>query len=118
MSRPMIDVEQVRLCLLQKQKNHGWVNDNNLHKELKDKLIISTKFPDFYLKNPHLIPKDWKGRVAFFWGTIHHSAVGILCVRYLFWCSSSWNWSYNWIEDCKDEDELTRFWCVEGSARF
>ena len=59
---------------------------------------------DYLLAHPELIPEEWKGKYIFFWGTIYRLSDGRLCVRYLIWNGSEWDWSYDWLDDDFNSD--------------
>jgi len=89
---------KVELYLSKKQKS-GMIGGHDLRKELKGQPVMNANLLDFYLKNLHLIPESWKGKVVFFWGTIYRDAGGYLYVRYLYWAGGSWVWYYRWLFD-------------------
>lgn len=92
----------VRLHLTKKQKK-GLIGGHELRKELEDEKVLNACVLDFLLKNPHLIPEEWKGKAVFFWGTIYRDAGGNLYVRCLYWRGSGWGWGYGWLDDGWDE---------------
>jgi len=89
--------EKITLYLSDKQKN-GMIKCNKLRKELKGKLVLNANVLEYLLKNPHLIPEEWKGKCVFFWGTIYRDSDGNLYVRYLNSYGSSWDWDYDWLD--------------------
>ncbi len=93
------DPTKVKLYLSKKQKGDKYVIGNDLRKELASQPVFNANLLDYLLKpeNQHLIPEDWKGKYVFFWGTIYRSSVGDLCVRYLYWDDSAWNWNCHWL---------------------
>jgi len=92
------DPTKVRLHLDEEQLNGKWINGTKLHLKLKALPIYNANLLDFYLKNPHLIPEEWKGKFIYFWGTIYRDADGCLYVRYLCWRGEGWRWRYDWLE--------------------
>lgn len=88
--------EKITLYLSDKQKG-GVIEGNKLRKELKGKPVLNANVLDYLLKNPHLIPDEWKGKYIFFWGTIYRRSGGSLYVRCLCWGGGSWGWSYRWL---------------------
>jgi hypothetical protein len=40
--------------------------DNSLREELIARPVFNANLLDYLLKNPHLIPAEWKGKDAFF----------------------------------------------------
>ena len=90
------DASKVDLYLSKKQKN-GTIEGNKLREELKGKKVLNANVLDYLLKNPHLIPKRWKDKSIFFWGTIYRNSLGDLYVRYLCWSGGQWDWSFGWL---------------------
>jgi len=93
------DSAKVGLYLSKGQQNGKVIVGNDLRKELKNQPVYNANMLDFYLKNQHLIPKEWKGKLVFFWGTIYRHSVGGLCVRYLYWDGGRWGWYCYWLDD-------------------
>jgi len=91
-----LDISKMELYLSEKQKN-GSIKGNELREELKGKKPMNTNVLDFLLKNPHLIPEEWKGKHIFFWGTIYRYSGGRLFVRYLRWDGDGWVWGFDWL---------------------
>ena len=77
------DVLQVNLYLSKRQQNGRWIEGNKLREELKSQRVYNANLLDFLLKTPHLIPKEWKDKQVFFWGTIYRDGYGNICVRCL-----------------------------------
>lgn len=90
-----LDMSKLSLYLSDKQKG-GYIEGVELRKELKGKLVMNANLLDYFLEHQDLIPKDWKGKNIFFWGTIYRNSNGNLCCRYLSWDGSKWDWGYNW----------------------
>ena len=90
---------KVKLYLSPNQQGGKRINGNGLRKEMANEPTLNANVLDYLLKNPHLIPEEWKNdengntRYVFFWGTIYRSSGGYLCVRSLFWPGCSWRWS-------------------------
>ena len=101
------DSAQVAFHLSSGQKGDKYIEGNKLRKELSDKGIpvLNANVLDYLLKNPHLIPEEWKRdgkgntRYIFFWGTIYRRRGGGLYVRYLCWRGGRWRWGYCWLDD-------------------
>ena len=76
----------------------GVVASCRLLKELKSLPVMNTNVGDFCLRNPGLIPHEWKGNYIFFWGTIYRDqngrSDGDLCVRCLYQLGDEWRWTY------------------------
>jgi hypothetical protein len=96
------DPSKIDFYLSQKQKN-GRIEGNKLREELKGKKVLNANVLDYLLKNPQIIPEEWKKdekgntRFIFFWGTIYRDSYGGLCVRYLYWFVVRWDWGHNWL---------------------
>ncbi len=93
----VFDPAKVTLHLDEAQKNNGVIVGNELRLKLKDRQIYNANLLDFYLKNPRLIPEEWKGKAVFFWGTIYRDSDGDLCVRCLVWSGCGWDWDFYWL---------------------
>lgn len=93
------DPARVSLYLSKSQKNRKVIRGNHLCNELKDKLVLNANVLDYLLANPHLIPKEWKDKYVFFWGTIYRDPDGDLGVRYLSWGGGRWHWHWGWLDD-------------------
>lgn len=91
------DASKVDLYLSRPQRKNNSIEGNKLREELKGKKVLNANVLDFLLKNPHLIPEEWKGKAVFFWGTIYRNSRGFLCVRYLYWDGSKWFWGDFWL---------------------
>lgn len=94
------DASKIGLYLSVDQKKVG-INGRSLRQELTGKPVLNAKVLDFLLENPHLIPKEWKGKHVCFWGTIYLDGNDGLQVRYLDWPggrSGKWGWGY-WAVD-------------------
>lgn len=87
---------RVKLYLAKSQKPGKLVDVNRLRQELEGQKVLNANVLDYLLKNPVLIPDEWKGKAIFFWGTIYRS-YGALYVRYLYWDESQWVWSDSWM---------------------
>ena len=100
--------EQVEFYLSLEQNKGKVITGNKLRQELAGKPVLNANVLDYLLKNPQLIPEEWKKdsngntRYIFFWGTIYRYAVGILCVRYLCFYDGRWHWSYRWLDNVWD----------------
>lgn len=92
------DAKLIELWLAEGQQNGKVLKGEKLRQELVGKLVLNACVLDYLLANPHLIPKEWKGKVVFFWGTIYRYSVGDLYVRYLFWDGGGWNWYCLWLD--------------------
>ncbi len=88
---------KVSLYLDDNQKTGKYIGGNNLRKRLAGKSVLNANVLDYLLKNPHLIPEEWKGKCIFFWGTVYRYSDVNLCVRYLCWGGGGWYWFYCWL---------------------
>lgn len=100
------NTSQIEFYLASGQKNGKAIEGNKLRKELASKPVFNANVLDYLLKNPHLIPEEWKKdgegniRYIFFWGTIYRSGDGRLYVRCLhYWGDDSWCWGRYWLGD-------------------
>lgn len=80
------------------QKDGKWIKGNELRKALAKQPVLTANVLDYLLKNPHLIPEEWKGKAVFFWGTIYRRRDDRLFVRYLVWCGVRWNSNFRWLD--------------------
>jgi hypothetical protein len=98
------DASKVKFYLSKKQKGSSYIEGNKLREELKGQPVYNANLLDYLLKNPHLIPEEWKKdekgntRYIFFWGTVYRRSDGYLCVRYLCWSDGGWRWSDGWLD--------------------
>jgi len=93
-----LDLSKVKLHLSPNQMNGKCVEGNKLRKELASEPVLNANVLDYLLSHPELIPKEWKGKYVFFWGTIYRDSDGDLCVRCLCWRGGAWGWSYVWLD--------------------
>ena len=91
------DATKVRLWLVNSQKNGKWMHGSKLCKVMKYKPVLNACVLDFLLANPHFIPRKWKGKYVFFWGTLYRNRDRNLCVRFLYWDADAWSWSQSLI---------------------
>lgn len=99
------DAAKVNLYLSKKQQQGKGVIGNSLYKELSGRSLYNANLLDYLLKNPHLVPDEWKDKYVFFWGTIYRDLGRNPCVRYLYWNRGSWHWDYGrldvvWRDHC------------------
>ena len=85
------------LYLSKKQKQGKLIKGHDLKDDLDGEKVMGAQLLDFYLKNPHLIPDEWKGKATFFWGTIYRDSLGRLDVRCLYWNGKAWYSSCDWL---------------------
>ena len=91
------DPNRVELYLSERQRR-GEVRGDELRKELSGRRVLNANVLDFLLKNKQLIPKKWKKRSIFFWGTIYIDSKRYIVVRSLWYgdlCGK-----YDWHSGC------------------
>lgn len=92
------DPTKIRLHFSANQMEGKSVEGNHLRKELANESPLNANLLDYLLKNPNLIPEEWKADEAgetyyiYFWGTIYIHPDGSLHVRCLCWCDNKWDW--------------------------
>ncbi len=91
------DPTKIVLRLDEGQKDGRIIKGHELRKKLANQPVFNANLLDFLLAHPNLIPEEWKGKAIFFWGTIYRDSNGDLCVRYLVWHGSEWDWYYDWL---------------------
>ena len=99
------NLEKVKLYLSKNQKDGKCIGGNKLRKELENKPVLNANVLDYLLKNPHLIPEEWKSKYVFFWGTVYRYSDGFIIVRYLRWRGDRWDWHYYWLGHDFDSDD-------------
>jgi hypothetical protein len=89
------ETQKNALYLSKGQAGSSYIVGNMLRKELKNKStpVLNANVLDYLLKNPYLIPLEWKGTYVFFWGTIYRDRGGRLYVRCLCWSGGRWGWA-------------------------
>jgi len=97
------DPKHVPFYLSKSQKKDSYIEGKKLRKELAGMRMLNANVLDYLLKNPQLIPEEWKrdeqGRIRYilFWGTIYRDSCG-LCVRSLCCHVGQWDWDYSWLD--------------------
>jgi hypothetical protein len=93
------DASKIALRLY-KDHSAGGSFSKKLREKLKGRPVYNANLLDYLLKNPHLIPEEWRGRDVFFFGTIYSvrndfQADDVL-VRYLLWeeLDGKWTWDF------------------------
>jgi len=99
------DPTKVSSFLSKSQKGDKYIVGTKLRKEMSKKPALNSNVLDYLLKNPHLIPEEYKGKRVFFWGTIYRDSFDSLYVRYLCWDDSAWRWSDYWLGDDFDSGD-------------
>ena len=91
------DPEKVMLYFSERQKRgdfRSYSQGHDLRKEIEWRHPFNANLLDYLLGHQDLIPKDWKERWIFFWGTIYRHTYGDLCVRCLSRSCGRWLWLY------------------------
>ena len=100
------DPERIQLYLNKSQQNYGYPSGKKLWKELRSKQVLNANVLDYLLKNPYLIPEEWKKHTKtiedwsainhiLFWGTIYRDSQSRLCVRSLSFFGKPWPGSFH-----------------------
>lgn len=92
MGKIKFDPSEIILHLSKLQEKGNSITGEKMLKELKGKKVLNANVLDFLLKNPHLIPDEWKHVAIFFWGTIYINSHDIPFVRFLRWYNTEWRW--------------------------
>lgn len=106
-----IDGHKVILYLYERQKNGKTIKGYELREELTGKLVLHPNILDALIKNPHLIPEDWKwdenknDPSIFFWAVIFcEPSRDASCVRFLSFSFDRWGSRYRWLGGDWDDD--------------
>lgn len=94
---------KVGLCLAE-QQTVGSIQGHELRKLLAEQPVLNANVLDYLLANQHLIPKEWRNKSIFFWGTIYRNSGGLLHVRFLRWFGYEWRWHRYWLDTYTSED--------------
>lgn len=92
------DSTKIKLYLSAKQQKNQMITGYDLLEEIKNKGAYNANLLDFYLKNQHLISKDWEDKTIIFPGTIYRYS-GDLCVRCLCSGGKEYYWSCLWLNN-------------------
>ncbi len=60
--------------------------------EKNAKMGLNASTLEFFLKNPQLIPEDWKGKIVIFTGTLFKDGGGSPLYKTLFYQDEKWQW--------------------------
>lgn len=92
-----IDLSRVeRVLTLMPGENRISGHENLKRLKATGKTLLDVRVLEELLKNPHLIPEEWKNGITYFWGTIFCGSGGVLCVAFLRWGGGRWLWGYGW----------------------
>jgi hypothetical protein len=97
------DASKIALRLYEDHSPGGSFS-NQLREKLKGRPVYNANLLDYLLKNPHLIPEEWRDKEVFFWGTIYRNSGvvpnmfqrGDVCVRTLLWEELDGKWTWDW----------------------
>lgn len=76
-----------------------FIEGNQLRQKLVNESVLNANVLDYLIDHPHLIPKNWKDKRVYFWGTIYRDLDGDLYVRHLDWDGSKWGWHFKWLNN-------------------
>lgn len=86
------------LLHLEPEQEEGCIKGEVLAERMKDTGLGSAVLK-YLLDNPSLIPKEWKDKWVYFWGTILLSPNGYRCVLCLYFGGGRWDWHCDWLGD-------------------
>jgi len=82
------------------EQEHGRIAGHELREKLVEgKQTLNANVLDYLLKHSELIPKEWKKKLIFFWGTIYRDHYGLLVVRCINWNRGKYGWGWIWFDD-------------------
>jgi hypothetical protein len=88
--------QEVVLWTSKNQCRTGGIRGTRLRGELRGKRVLNANVLDFLLAHQELIPKEWRGKSIYFWGTIYVDSRGNSVVRCMYYHSSGqWDWYTN-----------------------
>lgn len=103
----VINPKNLRLYLAEGQgifRNSEFIYGPELKKDLKGKRVVGAQLLDFYLKNQHLIPEEYKNHMTDFWGTLYRHIESsqlmkkpAICFRSLIWFPEQKIWQDQFI---------------------
>jgi len=103
------DPARISLYQSKKQKKEA-IKGNELYEELAAWQFLNANVLDHLLSHQNLIPKKWRFKFIFFFGTIYRSNNGDPCVRYIRWSGHHWECGWEWLNSGLDN---RRFAAVE-----
>jgi len=92
----LLSLPDIDFYLSEKQIK-GTIGWHDLRAELSGQQVMNANILHYLLAHQELIPKIWRGKSIFFWGTIYRDPSGDLRVPYLRWCGPEWSSDCAWI---------------------
>lgn len=89
------NLSKIKLWLSKTQEDEQSLKGSELRNLLENQPVLNANVLDFLVKNPDLIPEEWKDKLVFFWGTIYRGTGGKIIIRCL-WFQESWSSNYLW----------------------
>lgn len=80
----ILSLEKTKFYVSPNQTDGKYIEGNLLRKELANVPVMNSNVLDYLLDNYEFIPKEWRNKDLYFWGTIYRSPAGRLFVRHLF----------------------------------
>jgi hypothetical protein len=94
----ILDLGRMKMSLfLAEEQKESAISGNDLRNVMVGQPALNANVLDYLLANPELIPKEWKGKKVYFWGTIYRDRRDDRFVRYLRRDGDMWNWEYSWL---------------------
>ena len=84
--------------LSEKQLGDKVVRGYDLQVEAEANSPTNATLADVLYEHQEFIPKKWRGRVWYFWGSEWGDYDGLRYVRYLRWSGTAWFRYYSWLE--------------------
>lgn len=78
------------VCHLSMNQSHGMIGGIKLREELSGRNLLNACILDALIKNPAIIPENWKQYQTFFWGDIYCDRNGVLWVRGIYQTNDGW----------------------------
>jgi len=104
------DAMKVELYLHDVQKRGAPINGNRLCKELRGKSVLNANVLSCLLKNQPLVPKNWRGKEIFFFGTVYRHRTRGLYVRGMRYRYGGWRAKRRWLIDRFGDRACTALW--------
>ncbi|NQV12831.1 MAG: hypothetical protein HQ530_00815 [Parcubacteria group bacterium] len=84
------DPNKVALYLGKYQRPGSLMDSYELREELENRSAFNANLLDWLLEHPQLIPREWRGKQVFFWGTVYRDSRGNHVVRCLILSPNGW----------------------------